>query len=40
MADEDEAMMGEAYVSMTVSADGDYPFFTVPVRWLECLGHG
>jgi hypothetical protein len=34
-ARDDTSVSGEQYVSMTLNADGSYPFFTVPVRCLK-----
>lgn len=34
-ADDDERVTGEPHVSMTLKADGDYEFFTVPLKDLE-----
>lgn len=37
LSGDDTRMMGEQYISVTLKADGGYPFFTVPERYLEKL---
>lgn len=34
-ASTDSVMFKEPYISVTLDPEGDYPFFTVPVRQLE-----